>query len=168
MGQSIQGAGQSAPLQRASSDQQLVKELTKQLGEAAKEASSALQDLSDELAGKVSVRNPNKAGKKSGLEGDTQVRESGMEELAGEIAASVAGQDEVDRKKQKRKKLEAKLKTMGGILEQIDASALEEDDQKEIEFFQKNLKQMNQLNRRLSQLEQEEDHLNSLLNQRSR
>ena len=163
----IQGAGQQGYIQQPTGDQQAVKELTQQLNEIAQDAMVSLQDLSEELSGKVAVKDPNKAKKKDSVEGDRGTHD-GMEELAGEMSASVSAQDELERKKKKRKKLEGKLKMMGGILAEIDTSALEEEDQKEIETFQKNLNTMNRLNRRLNQLDQEEEHLSGLLQKHSR
>ena len=164
MGGSIQGANQGAlQANQNVGNKVALNELKEYISQTANETMNALRDLTEELAGRVTVKDPNKSEKKGTLNEKAIIKQSNVEEGAEIAAASVAGQDELERKKQKKKKFEDKLKTLSELISFIDVNQLEEEDKKEIDQFKQNLNQLNSLNKQLELLDKEETFLEDII-----
>ena len=160
----VQGPGPQAS-QGAEANKQVAKELNQVIKGAQQDAKNALNDLSEELSGKVQIKDPNKAdGKDKATKKEDLQTSKVAPELSEEMAAAVQAQDELERKK-KKKKFEDKLKNLSKILSQVNTAQLDDADKKELEKFQGNINKMNTLNKRLDLLDKEEEHLEKILNQ---
>tara|TARA_B100001989_G_C24293911_1_gene342405 strand:- start:25 stop:519 length:495 start_codon:yes stop_codon:yes gene_type:complete len=158
MGNSIHGMG---PQQSAAQVSNVAagKEGTQQIKELVQDIIRDALDLSDN-AGKFAVKDGNKSVK------DQKEVQNPKEATHNEEAAALLNAetpDEIEKKKRKKKEFEKKLKGLSTILDQIDTSELEEEEKKEIETFQKNLKQLNHLQQQITLLDNEEAHLNDIL-----
>ncbi|RAP31394.1 hypothetical protein DID76_02850 [Candidatus Marinamargulisbacteria bacterium SCGC AG-414-C22] len=139
-------------------------EFSKQMAEFRAEVANDLKDLGDELANKVAL--PKKKVVDDMKQALTQQASSGKEippELAAQIVSIIEGQEELEKKKRKRKKFEDKLAAFAKILDTIDTSKLSDEEKKILEDFKKNMKTMKKLSRENQQLELEEENLIELL-----
>jgi hypothetical protein len=140
-----------------------VKELATQ---TLKELMIALQDLTQELSGRVAVKDPNKTQNKDALDQKQDAKTAQTEEGSEIVASSVGAQDELEKKKKtKKKNFEEKLKTLSDIVSFIDVKQLNEEDKQEVDTFKKNVRDLNTLNRKLDDLDKEETFLSGILNQ---
>jgi hypothetical protein len=140
-----------------------VKELATQ---TLKELMIALQDLTQELSGRVAVKDPNKTQNKDALDQKQDAKTAQTEEGSEIVASSVGAQDELEKKrKTKKKNFEEKLKTLSDIVSFIDVKQLNEEDKQEVDTFKKNVRDLNTLNRKLDDLDKEETFLSGILNQ---
>ena len=159
------GSGQAAGnIQNPSNVQ--AKEMKAMLADFQADLFNNLKDLKEELSGKITVRDPKKDADsiKQSLAHVAEGKEI-PPELAAEMAAVIQGQEEVDKKRKKRKKFEEKLEQFAEILDQIDPKQLSDEEQKILEQFQKNLRTMKRLSRELKLLESEEEELAELIKQ---
>jgi len=140
-----------------------VKQLAAQ---ASKEVMIALQDLTQELSGRVAVKDPNKTQNKEAVDQKHDAKTAQTEEGSEVMASSVGAQDELEKKKKtKKKNFEEKLKTLSDIVSFIDVKQLNEEDKQEVDTFKKNVRDLNILNRKLDDLDKEETFLSGILNQ---
>jgi len=131
-----------------------------------KELMIALQDLTQELSGRVAVKDPNKTQNKDALDQKQDAKTAQTEEGSEVVASSVGAQDELEKKrKTKKKNFEEKLKTLSYIVSFIDVKQLNEEDKQEVDTFKKNVRDLNTLNRKLDDLDKEETFLSGILNQ---
>tara|TARA_Y100001970_G_scaffold126765_1_gene156727 strand:- start:1521 stop:2099 length:579 start_codon:yes stop_codon:yes gene_type:complete len=164
MSGSIQGANQGAVQANQNvGNKAALNELKEYISQTANETMNALKDLTEELSGRVTVKDPNKSKKKEDLNQKETIKQGHIEEGAEIAAASLAGQDELERKKRKKKKFEEKLKSLSELISFIDVKQLDEKDKKEIDEFKQNLNQLNSLNKQLELLEKEETFLEEII-----
>ena len=82
----------------------LPKDVKAFIQEATQDAANALKDLSEELAGKVTVKKQDKKETDKLNQKQQPAKAAHVEELASEMAAAVNAQDELEKKKRKKKK----------------------------------------------------------------
>ena len=164
MSGSIQGANQGAVQANQNvGNKAALNELKEYISQTANETMNALKDLTEEISGKVKVKDPNKSQKKEALNEKTTIKQGNVEAGEEVAAASISAQDELERKKRKKKKFEEKLKTLSELISFIDVNQLEEEDKKEIDQFKQNLNQLNSLNKQLELLDKEETFLEDII-----
>lgn len=161
------GGNEKVTAQGAANNQAKTLSEVKQLAaQASKEVMIALQDLTQELSGRVAVKDPNKTQNKDALDQKQDAKTAQTEEGSEVVASSVGAQDELEKKrKTKKKNFEEKLKTLSDIVSFIDVKQLNEEDKQEVDTFKKNVRDLNTLNRKLDDLDKEETFLSGILNQ---
>ena len=161
------GGNEKVTAQGAANNQAKTLSEVKQLAtQTLKEVMIALQDLTQELSGRVAVKDPNKTQNKDALDRKQDAKTAQTEEGSEVVASSVGAQDELEKKrKTKKKNFEEKLKTLSDIVSFIDVKQLNEEDKQEVDTFKKNVRDLNTLNRKLDDLDKEETFLSGILNQ---
>jgi len=161
------GGNEKVTAQGAANNQAKTLSEVKQLAtQTLKEVMIALQDLTQELSGRVAVKDPNKTQNKEAVDQKNDAKTAQTEEGSEVMASSVGAQDELEKKKKtKKKNFEEKLKTLSDIVSFIDVKQLNEEDKQEVDTFKKNVRDLNILNRKLDDLDKEETFLSGILNQ---
>ncbi len=165
MGQTgpIQGGAGLPPSGQVAQNKEATQELIKLLQQSSQETMLALTDLKEELANKISIKDPNKNSKKDAVDQKKDLsRTHDVEDVAAAAADQIETQEDIEKKKRKRKKFDENMKLLASILETIDTSELEEEDEQEIESFKKNMNRMNQLGNELKLVEREIEYLENL------
>ncbi len=109
MSGSIQGANQGAlQANQNVGNKAALNELKEYISQTANETMNALKDLTEELSGKVKVKDPNKSQKKEALNEKTTIKQGNVEAGEEVAAASISAQDEL---KKNKKDFEEKAKT---------------------------------------------------------
>ena len=104
MSGSIQGANQGAVQANQNvGNKAALNELKEYISQTANETMNALKDLTEEISGKVKVKDPNKSQKKEALNEKTTIKQGNVEAGEEVAAASISAQDELERKKRKKK-----------------------------------------------------------------
>ena len=171
MGNAIQNQGNLKSVSQLTqqSSQAAKKEGMDQVKQLVQDIVNDAKELSDNLAGRIAVKDPNKSTKENNIRDMKNMSKAdATQEAQAMLSNDVDSPEDIEKKKKKKKDFDKKLKGLATILEQIDTSELEEKEKKEIETFQKNLKQLNYLQRQLDLLDSEEEHLQQILDSNSK
>ncbi len=161
---SIHNAGATQHTPNVQQAQQAQRQLNELLADFKNNLANDLKDLTEELAGRVVVKQTKKDidTLKESLAHVTDGKEIPAE-LAGEIAGIIQQQDDIQKKRKKRKDFEDKLEEFATLTEQIDLKKLSDKEKNVLEKFKKNIRTMKQLSRELKLLEKEEDELSEFI-----
>ena len=162
-GSSAQNQVQQTTVQANKQTMNQVKEMVKDIIDDAQHMLRDALDTSDN-AGKFAVKDGNKAVKDQ-KDMQPSVKNASTAEEAAALLSSDIETEDIKKKKKAKKKFDEKLKGLSTILDQINVEELDEEEQQEVETFQKNLKQLDYLNKQSDLLDSEEEHLTKLLNQ---
>tara|TARA_B100000427_G_scaffold123062_1_gene102437 strand:+ start:813 stop:1454 length:642 start_codon:yes stop_codon:yes gene_type:complete len=163
MASQIQGPSPGAIQNQASGDKVALNELKSYINQTAQETMNALQDLSQEVGGRFKTENPNKSQKEEGLSKNQDAQNAREAKNEDAQVAGLVAEEDVERKKRKKKKFEEKLKALSDVIGFIDVNQLDEDEKKELNEFKQTLKHLNTLNKQLELLENEEAFLEDVI-----
>ncbi|MBG90834.1 MAG: hypothetical protein CL521_03340 [Actinobacteria bacterium] len=164
MGMNVSGAGAPPPQGPVSGANN-----AKQIIQAVKEGIADMQNLSEEAAFSGGTATHDAAKSKSASGTQQQSTAVKPEDVQAALAVFTSETDEVKKKKkkEKKKKLDEKLTMLEEMGEMVDTQALTEEEKAILEEFQKNMGKMKQLKGKIRFLDDKEERLMKLLEEKA-